>query len=76
MLIAYNTSQQNSTKIISYFLIYSRIARLSIEGKVLSKNILLDRVIIIIYKLSLFRKSARITIKRVQEKIKQDYSVQ
>ncbi len=69
-LIAYNTSQQNSTKMTPYFLMYERIARLPIEGEVLSKSTLLDRVITLIHKLPLFRESARIAIKRAQEKIK------
>ncbi len=51
-------------KIIPYFLIYSRIARLPIKGKVLSKNTLLDRGITLIHKLLLFRESVRIAIKR------------
>ena len=63
-LIAYNTSQQNSTKMTSYFLIYDRTVRLSMEGEVFSKSILLDKVIILIHKLLLFRESAKITIKR------------
>ena len=49
---------------IPYFLIYRRIVRLPIEGKVLNKYILLDRVITLVYKLLLFRVSARIAIKR------------
>src|SRR6266540_5412325 len=63
-LIAYNISQQNSTKMIPYFLIYGRIAKLPIKGEVLSKSILLDRVITLVHKLLLFRKNARIAIKR------------
>ncbi len=57
-------------KIILYFLIYGKIARLPIEGEILNRNTLLNRVIILIYKLPLFRKSAKITIKRAQKKIK------
>ncbi len=76
ILMAYNTSQQNSTKITLYFLMYGRTARLPIKGEVLSKSTLLDRVIILIYKLPLFRESVRITIKRVQEKMRQDYLIQ
>ena len=64
MLIAYNTSQQNSTKIILYFLIYGRIARLLIKGNVFSKNTLLNKVIILIHKLLIFRESVQIVIKR------------
>ncbi len=74
-LIAYNISQQNSTKMIPYFLIYGKIARLPIKGEVLSKSILLNRVIILVHKLSIFRENARIAIKRAQEKMRQDYPV-
>jgi len=55
---------------------YGRIARLPIEGEVLNKDILLDSVITLIYKLPIFRKGIRIAIKRAQEKIRQDYPVQ
>ncbi len=44
---------------------YGRIARLPIKGEVLNKNILLDRVITLIYKILLFRENAEISIKRV-----------
>ena len=64
MLIAYNTSQQNSTKITPYFLMYGRTARLLIEGEVLSRSTLLDRVITLVHKLTIFRESAKIVIKR------------
>jgi len=56
-----------------YFLIYGRIVRLPIGREVLSRNTLLDRVITLVYKLPIFRKSARIVIKRVQEKMRQNY---
>ncbi len=74
--MAYNTSQQNSTKMTSYFLMYGRIARLPIKEEVLSKSTLLDRVITLVHKLPIFRESIRIVIKRTQEKMRQDYSVQ
>ncbi len=60
----------------SYFLMYRRTARLPLEEKELSRNTLLDRVITMVHKLSIFRKSAKIAIKRTQEKMRQDYSVQ
>src|SRR6266542_1085616 len=59
-----------------YFLIYRRTARLPLEGEVLSRNTLLDRVITMIHKLPIFRESARIAIKRAQEKMRQEYPVQ
>src|SRR6266498_5922938 len=63
-LMAYNTSRQNSTKMTPYFLIYGRIARLPLEEEVFSRNILLDRVITMVHKLPIFRKSVRIAIKK------------
>jgi len=59
-----------------YFLMYGRIARLSLEEEELSRNTLLDRVIMMVHKVPIFRKSAKIAIKRAQEKMRQDYSVQ
>ena len=68
--MAYNTSQQNSTKMTPYFLMYDQTARLPIKEKVLSKSTLLDRVITLVHKLLIFRKSAKIAIKRAQEKMR------
>jgi len=59
-----------------YFLMYGRIARLPLDEEVLSRNTLLDRVIMMVHKLPIFRKSAKIAIKRAQKKMRQDYSVQ
>ncbi len=75
-LMAYNTSRQNSTKMTPYFLMYGRTAKLPLEEEVLSKNTLLDRVITMIHKLPIFRESARIAIKRAQEKMRHEYPVQ
>jgi len=61
---------------IPYFLMYGRTARLPIEEEVLSRSILLDRVITLVHKLPIFRKSVKIAIKRAQEKMRQDYPVQ
>ncbi len=76
MLMAYNTSQQNNTKMIPYFLMYGRTARLPIEGEVFSRSTWLDRVITLVHKLLIFRESVRIAIKRAQERMRQDYPVQ
>src|SRR6266540_2251338 len=62
-LMAYNTSQQNSTKMTPYFLMYERTARLPLEEEVLSRTTLLDRVITMIHKLPIFRESAKVIIK-------------
>ncbi len=55
---------------------YGRTARLPLEEEVLSRNTLLDRVIMMVHKLPIFRESARIAIKRAQEKMRLDYPVQ
>ncbi len=55
---------------------YGRTARLPLEEEAFSKNILLDRVITMVYKLPIFRESAKIAIKRAQKKMRQDYSIQ
>jgi len=54
---------------------YKRIVRLPIEREVFNKSILLDKIIILVYKLLLFKKNAKIAIKRAQEKMRQDYSM-
>ncbi len=59
-----------------FFLMYRRTARLPLKREVLSRSTLLDRVITIVHKLPIFRESAKIAIKRAQEKMRQDYSVQ
>ncbi len=64
ILMAYNTSRQNSIKMTPYFLIYERTARLPFEEEELSRNTLLDRVITMVHKLPIFRESAKIAIKR------------
>ncbi len=58
-----------------YFLMYGKTARLPIEEEVFSKSILLDKVITLVHKLPLFRENTRIAIKRVQEKMRQDYLI-
>ena len=65
MQIVYNIGQQNNIKMILYFLIYDRTTRLPIEKELLKLNILLNKVVILIHRLSLFRESARIIIKKV-----------
>src|SRR6266511_919473 len=61
---------------IPYFLMYERTARLPLKEEVLSRSTLLDRVITMVHKLPIFRESARIAIKRAQEKMRQDYPIQ
>ena len=65
-LISYNTSQQANIYMMSYYLIYERDSKLLIMKAVLSGNIILDRVIELIYKIPIFRKSAKVAINRTQ----------
>ena len=48
---------------ISYFLIYNKITRLSIEGEALSRIILLDKIIILLHKVLIFRENTKIAIR-------------
>ncbi len=63
-LMSYNTSQQVSTCITSYYLIFERDLKLPIKKVMLSKNTILDKVIELIYKVPIFRESAKIAINR------------
>ena len=49
---------------------YGQTARLPIERGVFSRDTLLDRVITMIHKLPIFRESAKVAIKRAQEKMR------
>ncbi len=62
--MSYNTSQQASTCMIPYYLIFGRDPKLPIRKAMLLKNTILDRVIELIHKIPIFRKSAKIAINR------------
>ncbi len=62
--MSYNTSQQESMRLISYLLIFERNPKLPIREVTLSKSNILKRVIELIYKVPIFRESAKITLNR------------
>ncbi len=49
---------------ISYYLIFRKNLKLPIKEDILIRKTILDRVIELIYKISIFRKSAKVTINR------------
>jgi len=52
--MSYNTSQQASMQIIPYYLIFKRDLKLSIKETVLINATILNKVIVLIYKVFLF----------------------
>ena len=64
ILISYNTSQQSSMWIMLYYLMFERDLKLPIKKITLSEKIILDRVIDLIHKISIFRESMKVTINR------------
>ncbi len=65
ILMFYNTSQQASTRMTSYYLMFERDSKLPIKEIILSKKTILDRVVKLIYKVSIFRESVKVAIGRV-----------
>ncbi len=64
-LMSYNMSQQASTCLTPYYLMFKRDPKLPIKEIMLSRNSILDRVIELIHKIPIFRESAKIAINRV-----------
>jgi len=60
---------------ILYYLIFRRNLKLPIKEAILSKKIMLDRVIELIHKVLIFRENAKVAINRVQQNIKANYQV-
>ncbi len=54
---------------------FGREAKLPIKEVMPSEKIILDRVIELIHKVPLFRKSTKIAINRVQQKMRANYSI-
>ncbi len=59
-----------------YYLMFSRDLKLLIKKTILSKETILDRVIELIHKVPIFRKSAKTAIIRAQYKMKANYPIQ
>ena len=62
--MSYNTSQQANTRMMPYYLIFGRNPKLPIKEITLSEKTILDRIIELIHKIPIFRKSARVAINR------------
>ena len=75
-LMSYNTSQQNTTCMTPYYLMFGRDPKLPIKEVTLLENTILDRMIELIHKVPIFRESAKVAIKRAQKKMKESYQVQ
>ena len=75
MLMSYNTSQQESTHLTLYYLIFKRDLKLPIKKVTLSETTILNRVIKLIYKVPIFRENVKIAINRIQQKMKANYQV-
>ena len=65
ILISYNTSWQESTWIIPYYLIFERNPKLPIKEIILSNKTILNKVIELIHKVPIFRKNAKVAINKV-----------
>ncbi len=57
-------SQQTSTRLTPYYLMFRRNPALPIKEAILSEKTILDRVIKLIYKVPIFRESAKVVINR------------
>jgi len=60
----YNTSQQSSMRITPYYLIFEKDLKLRIKETTLIKMTILKRVIELIHKVPIFKKSAKVAINR------------
>ena len=59
-----------------YFLIFGRDLKLLIKEAILSENTILDRIIKLIYKVSIFKKNAKVVINKAQQRIRANYQIQ
>ncbi len=73
--MSYNTSQQVSIHLTSYYLMFGRDSKLPIKEVTLSRSTILDKIIKLIYKVPIFRESTKIAINRAQQRMKANYSV-
>ncbi len=74
-LISYNMSQQSIMRLTPYYLMFRRDLKLPIKKVILSENSILDRVIELIHKVPMIRESAKVAIKRAQQRMRCNYSV-
>jgi len=64
-LMSYNMSQQATTYLILYYLIFGRNPKLPIKKAMLSNKTVLDRIIKLIHKVPIFKESVKVAINRV-----------
>src|SRR6266542_7114861 len=75
-LMSYNTSQHNITRLILYYLMFGRDLKLPIKEIMPTEKSILNRVIELIHQVPMIRESAKVAIKKIQQKMKRDYPVQ
>jgi len=75
-LMSYNMSQHSMTRLTPYYLMFGRDLKLPIKEVMPTEKSILDRVIELIHKVPIIRESAKVAIKRAQQKMKHDYPVQ
>ncbi len=64
MQIFYNTSQQASTHLTPYYLMFRKDPKLPIKEVTLSKKTILNRIIELIHKVLIFKESVKVAINR------------
>src|SRR6266498_3993558 len=69
-LISYNTSQHSITRLTLYYLMFGRDLKLPIKEVMSTEKSILDKGIELIYQVPMIRESAKVTIKRAQQKMK------
>ena len=75
-LMFYNTSQHSIIKLTPYYLMFGRDLKLPIKEVMPTEKSILDRVIELIHQVPMIRESAKVAIKKIQQKMKRDYPVQ
>ena len=74
-LMSYNTSQHSIIRLTLYYLMFRRDPKLLIKEVTPTERSLFDRVIELIHQVLMIRESAKIAIKRAQQRMKHDYPV-
>src|SRR6266542_381559 len=75
-LMSYNMSQHGITRLTPYYLMFGRDLKLLIKEVMSTEKSILDRVIELIHKVPMVKESAKVAIKRAQQKMKHEYPVQ
>src|SRR6266542_5358004 len=75
-LMSYNMSQHSMTRLTLYYLMFGRDLKLLIKEVMSTEKSILDKGIELIYQVPMIRESAKVTIKRAQQRMKHDYPVQ